>query len=66
MEPGRIDQLRRSHLRFVYSGKVVSFDLTSNITYGEIARTLAESSRQRYSFPVAIDVTVMRPDTSFT
>jgi hypothetical protein len=66
MRAFRIDQVRHSQFKFVFSNKVVSFSLDSNVTYGEIARTLAENSRRSYGNQVAIDVTVRRPEASLT
>jgi len=47
-----------SRLRFVFDDTVVSFSMSNNVTYGEIARTLGEISNPRYCSPVAIDITL--------
>lgn len=60
MQHTQIDHLRHSRLRFMYSDAVVSFNLASNVTFGEIARTLDELSDNRHGNPLAIDVTVQR------
>jgi hypothetical protein len=65
MQAVRIDQVRHSRFRFVFGKKAVTFSLASNVTYGDIARTLAENSRRSYGSQVAIDVAVRRPETSF-
>ena len=44
-------------LRFVFRDTVVSLGIVADLTFGEIARTLRELSRQRFGDPVAIDVT---------
>jgi len=45
-------------LRFVYDDTVVSYDLAVDATFGEIAQKLRELLYDRYSTPVAIDVTM--------
>ena len=51
-------------LRFVYDDVVVFYDLAKDATFGEIAQKLRELLHERYSTPVAIDVTMWarRPD----
>ena len=53
-------------MRLVYSDTVVSFSLASNVMYGEIARTLAVIFGRNDVSPLAIDVTVNRPENSLT
>jgi len=48
---------RPGRLRFVFSERVVSLDLSADATYEEVARRLGKFSRRRYGNPVAIDVT---------
>ena len=66
MQLTRVDQLRHSRMRLVYSDTVVSFSLASNVMYGEIARTLAVIFGRNDISPLAIDVTVSRPENSLT
>ena len=44
----------------MFGDTVLSFNLASDATFGEIARTLDELSIQRHGDPVAIDVTLER------
>ena len=60
MQPIQADRLGHSHLRFMFGDTVLSFNLASDATFGEIARTLDELSIQRHGDPVAIDVTLER------
>ena len=57
----QFEHLRHSHLRLMYSDAVVSFNLSSNVTVGEIARTLDEFSNERHGSPLAIDIIIRRP-----
>jgi hypothetical protein len=66
MQLSRVDQLRHSRMRLVYSDTVVSFSLASNVMYGELARTLAAIFARDDVSPLAIDVTVDRPENSLT
>ena len=54
-----IDQPPDNRLRFVYNDAVVSFSVASDVTFGEIARTLDCLSSAREGNPVAIDVTLL-------
>ena len=54
-------QLAQSHkskqncLRFVFQGKVVSFGVAADLSFGDVARTLRELIPGHYGEPVSID-----------
>jgi len=57
MRPIHARQPVGGRLRFVFHDAVVSYDVAGALTFGEIARTMGELSRERYRDPIAIDVT---------
>ena len=58
MQPVQFDHVEDSRLRFVFSNTALTFGLTADATFGEVALMLDNlSSNQRYGDPVAIDVT---------
>jgi hypothetical protein len=49
------------HLRFLFSGSVVSFDLPLDVTLAEIAETLDHLPSDRYGPPVGIELIFADP-----
>ena len=48
-------QSRQNCLRFVFQGKVVSFEVAADLSFGDVARTLRELIPGHYGEPVSID-----------
>ena len=46
---------RQNCLRFVFQGKVVSFGVAADLSFGDVARTLRELIPGHYGEPVSID-----------
>ena len=60
MQRTQTDHAGDNRLRFVYNDAVISFSVSADVTFGEIARTFDELSIEHVGNPVAIDVT-LRP-----
>ena len=56
MQPKPVEHTGESSLRFVFDHTMVSFRLTEDVTFAQIARTLDELSFQRHGSPVIIDI----------
>jgi hypothetical protein len=57
MQPIGAGHANEARLRFVFNGKVVSYRVAPDTTFGDIAGTLGKLPRRRYGNPLAIDVT---------
>jgi hypothetical protein len=65
MQSIQTNHMTDSRLRFVFNHSVMSLNLASDATFGEVAHTLGELSNRRYGHPVAIDVRLKRRDGEF-
>jgi hypothetical protein len=58
MQSNQVDSAGNGRLRVVFGGTVMSFSLTADATFEDVARKLDRISIRRYGRPVAIDVTL--------